>query len=129
MIIKLNISFYRNNTEIAVVYFREGYSPDHYSSQKVRVESLHIHKYRVVMPCVLMRNIDQLHDYEHTFCMIVWTIYFTYSKKTSEFHIVTFFSVFVCGDTIQIDFVMWFTGVYNMHVYVHILSTTCTVCI
>lgn len=33
---KLYISFYSNNTEIAVVYFREGYSPDHYPSQKVR---------------------------------------------------------------------------------------------
>lgn len=27
-------ALFLNNTEIAVVYFREGYSPDHYSSQK-----------------------------------------------------------------------------------------------
>ena len=29
------LNFSRNNMEIAVVYFREGYSPEHYPSQKV----------------------------------------------------------------------------------------------
>lgn len=51
--------------------------------------------------------------------MIVCTMHFTYSKKTLEFNILTFCSVFVCKDTIQIDFVMGYTGVYNIYMYIY----------
>lgn len=50
-------------------------------------------------------------------------LYFTYSKKTLEFNIVTFSSVFVM--TLQIDFVMGYTGVYNIHVHVDIHYLYC----